>query len=250
MHFDTHCHLSLFSDIQSVISRAKNNSVSYILAVSMYYKDNWDVLKLAKSYSEVIPALGIHPIEAPNLTDVEEKLETIEKLMIENEIRVVGEVGLDRYFIKEEKLWKKQEYVFNHFLAFALDKNLPINLHGKYAEKELFSTLSNYDLNVVVVHWFAGSPELVKEGVNRGYYFSVTPEVFYSKRMKRLVELVPIEQLLSESDGPVKYKKPQKFVGEPALMGKVINEIATIKNQDSGEVERLIYKTATDIFLK
>lgn len=250
MYFDTHCHLSLFSDIPSVIEKAKENAVNYILAVAMYYKDNLNVLKLAETYPEVIPALGIHPIEAPNLTNVEEKLDSLEKLILENEIGVLGELGLDRYFVKTEQAWNKQEKIFRHFLEFAVKRDLVVNLHGKYAEKELFEVLSEYNLKIVVIHWFAGAPELVQEGIKRNYFFSVTPEVFYSKRMRKLVELVPIEQLLSESDGPVKYKKPQKFVGEPALMERVVQEIATIKDLPLREVERQVYKTAIEIFLR
>ena len=250
MYFDTHCHLCIFKDIPAVITRARHRAVNYILAVSMYYADNWTVLDLAKQYSEVIPALGIHPIEAPNLSNVSEKLESIDKLIVDNNVPVVGEIGLDRYFVKKEQLWKKQEQIFEHFLKFALENDLPVNLHGKYAEKELFDVLRMYDLKTIVVHWFAGSPELVKEGINRGYYFSVTPEVFYSKRMQRLVELVPIEQLLSESDGPVTYKKPQRFTGEPALMEDVVSEIANIKEQNPQDVARVLFKTAKEIFQK
>lgn len=250
MYFDTHCHLSLFKDIPSIISKAREHSVNYILAVSMYYKDNWNNLELAKQHPEVIPALGIHPIEAPNLTNVEEKLESIDKLIDENKVSVIGEIGLDRYFVKKAELWKKQELILGHFLDLAVRLNLPVNLHGKYAEKELFEVLKNYNIRNVVVHWFAGSPDLVVEGVSRGYFFSVTPEVFYSKRMQKLVELVPTEQLLSESDGPVTYKKPQRFTGEPSLMEDVVKAIANIKQQNFQEVAQVLYNNATEIFLK
>lgn len=250
MYFDTHCHLTLFSDIPSVIARAKEESVNYILAVSMYYKDNWDVLKLAESYSEVIPALGIHPIEAPNLSNVKEKLKVIDQLILENGITNIGEIGLDRYFIKKEEAWEQQEFIFRHFLEFASERKLVVNLHGKYAELELFEVLSEYNLKDVVVHWFAGSSDLVQEGIKRKYYFSITPEVLYGDRMKKLVELVPIKQLLSESDGPVKYKKPRPFIGEPALMGKVIQQIANIKELKPQEVEQRLYENASQLFLK
>ncbi len=250
MYFDTHCHLSMFKDIPSIISKAKARSVKYILAVSMYYRDNWNILNLAKQYSEIIPALGVHPIETPNLSNLEEQLITIDKLILENDVPVIGEIGLDHYFVKNDHLWPQQETVFKHFLELALNHNLPVNLHGKYAEKELFDVLSEYDLKIVVVHWFAGSPELIKEGIDRAYYFSVTPEVFYSERMQQLVKLVPIEQLLSESDGPVTYKKPRQFLGEPALMEDVVREIAQIKEQNQQEVARVLFNTATKLFLK
>ena len=249
MFFDTHCHLTLFKDISSIISKARENSVNYILAVAMYYQDNWNILKFAKKYSEIIPALGIHPIEAPNLSNVDEKLEAIKNSIFENKVQVVGEIGLDRYFVKEEHLWKKQEYVFRSFLDLAEENNFTINLHGKYAEKELFKALSKYQIKNVVVHWFAGAPELIREGINRDYFFSITPAVFYDKRMRKVVELSPEEQLLSESDGPAKFKGKIPFIGEPALMRDVIQEISRIKQKDSQEIARLLYNNAEKIFL-
>ena len=250
MFFDTHCHLSTFKDIPSTIAKAKAHSVKYILAVSMYYQDNWTVLKLAKEYTEVIPALGIHPIEAANLTNMEEKLEIINALLLENKIRIIGEIGLDRYFIKEKQLWEKQERLLKYFLNLAANNKFVVNLHGKDAEKELFDLLLKYNLDSVVVHWFSGTPKLIKEGINRGYFFSVTPAVFYSEKMRKVVELVPLEQLLSESDGPCKFRGQMPFIGEPALMENVIREIASIKHQNPEEIENILYYTAKKIFLE
>jgi TatD DNase family protein len=244
MFFDTHCHLSLFKDIPSTLSKAKASRVACILAVAMYYKDNWSVLELAKAYSEVVPALGIHPIEVPNLSNVEEQLEAIDQLLLANRVKVVGEIGLDRYFVKDKQMWSRQEEILTHFLEFARQHQLAVNLHGKDAEGTLFRILSQYDLRAVQVHWFAGSPELIKEGIKRGYYFSVTPAVLYSEKMRRVVELVPIDHLLTESDGPVSYKGQTTFIGEPALMETVVQEIAQIKQQPPDEIEPILYNNA------
>jgi TatD DNase family protein len=249
MYFDTHCHLSNFKDIPAIISKAKANSVRYILAVSMYYRDNWNVLNLAKENSEVIPALGIHPIDVPNLSNLEQQVKIIENLLLENEVGTIGEIGLDHYFVKDAVHWEKQVEVLKHFLEWAVQHDLVVNLHGKYAEQDLFNLLAQFDLKVVVIHWFAGAPELIKEGINRGYYFSITPEVLYGERTQRLVNLVPVEHLLSESDGPVKYKGTKPFIGEPALMKDVIREIANIKQQKTEDIEQTLFKTAKEIFI-
>lgn len=249
VYFDTHCHLCLFHDIEGVIRRCRANSVKYVLSVAMYYQDNERLLQLATEYPEVIPALGIHPIEAANLSDVDEKLDSVKNLILKHKVRIVGEIGLDRYFVKGEANWKQEERIFRNFLDFASVNNLAVNLHGKYAEGELIETLKEYDLKKVIIHWFAGTSDLIKEGIRRGYYFSVTPEVFYGKRMKTLVELVPIDQLLSESDGPVKYKEPHRFTGEPALMKDVVREIALIKKRPIEEVQHILYENATGLFL-
>ncbi|MFX1297663.1 MAG: TatD family hydrolase, partial [Promethearchaeota archaeon] len=154
-----------------------------------------------------------------------------------------------QWMIFKEHYWKKQEIILRYFLELAMNHDLPVNLHGKSAEKELFRVLSQYDIKNVVVHWFTGSPELIKIGINYGYFFSVTPAVFYSKKMQKVVELTPVEQLLSESDGPVKYKGQPTFIGKPALMKDVVQKIAQIKQQNHKEIERILYNTARKIFL-
>jgi len=247
MFFDTHCHLTLFNDIPSILAKAKENGVTHIFAVAMYYKDNWDVLELAHEYSEVVPGLGIHPIEVPNLTNVEAQLEAIDQLLLTNRVKIIGEIGLDRYFVKDEQIWDTQEQILMHFLEFAAQNELIVNVHGKDAESALFQILSHYDLKAVQVHWFAGSPELIKEGITHGYYYSVTPAVFYSDKMRRVVELVPLDHLLSESDGPVPYKGQHPFIGEPSLMEDVVREIAHIKKEDIKEVEQILYNNAKNL---
>ncbi|MHA1250564.1 MAG: TatD family hydrolase, partial [Candidatus Helarchaeota archaeon] len=62
-YHDSHCHLLQFKNIDNVIKEASAYNVTKIVAVSMYKDENFEVLKLAQKYPNIIiPALGVHPI--------------------------------------------------------------------------------------------------------------------------------------------------------------------------------------------
>ena len=85
------------------------------------------------------------------------------------------------------------------------------------------------------------------EGIERGYYFSITPAVKYSPLVKKTVNLVEVDHLLLESDGPVKYSGQ---TGTPSMIKEVLNEIAKIKKMPQGDLEVQIYDNTKKVFPK
>ena len=59
---------------------------------------------------------------------------------------------------------------------------------------------------------------------------SVTPEVVYRERDRELVEAVPLDSLLVESDGPWQYAGEfERELSGPWLAARVAEEVAKIK---------------------
>ena len=56
-----------------------------------------------------------------------------------------------------------------------------------------------------VFHWHKSPLDVTRAILDAGYLVSVTPEVVYRERDRELVEAVPLESLLVESDGPWPY---------------------------------------------
>ena len=124
---------------------------------------------------------------------------------------------------------------------------LPVNLHTKGAEDIIFEMLPSYKIPNVNIHWFSGPEKFLSEGIERGYYFSITPAINYSPAVKKTVSMVDIEHLLLESDGPVKYSGN---IGTPAMIRAVLNTISKQKNIDLKELELQIEKNTKTIFPK
>ncbi|GAB4326425.1 MAG: TatD family hydrolase [Promethearchaeota archaeon] len=241
---DTHCHLDEYEDVSSILEHARERGVEKVLAVAMGVESQSIVLKLARAHREVEAALGVHPGQVGNLGDrLPGVLDFIRKHA--KEIAAIGEVGLDHHFVRQRDLWPLQDRVFDEMLSLAEQFELPVTLHVKGAEREAFEALEGRDLPGVAIHWYTGPEDLVKEGVDRGYFFSVTPAVRYSRPMRRTVELTPVEHLLLETDGPVEY---QGMPGRPGDVVDVLAWVAEIKGVGASELADVVMANAQTCF--
>jgi TatD DNase family protein len=246
---DVHCHANLFLTIDKVIEDAKKVGVEKIMAVAMSSISQERVLELASRYNEVFASLGIHPEEVKMNEKIEQQLDSIIDLIKQNKqnISAIGEIGLDHHFVKDKTLYPLQKTIFNKMLLLAQDLELPVNLHTKGAEKIVFDTLPSYKIPNINIHWYSGPENFLKLGMDRGYYFSITPAISYSPVVKKVVLNVDKEHLLLESDGPVKYSGK---IGVPAMVKNVLNSISKLKEINSDELEKQIEENTRKIFPK
>jgi len=207
------------------------------------------VLEIANNHSEIYASLGIHPEEVKMNEKIEKQLDSIIDLIKQNKqyIFAIGEIGLDHHFVKDKELYPLQKTIFNKMLLLAQDLELPVNLHTKGAEKIVFDTLPSYKIPNVIIHWYSGPEDFLKLGMDRGYYFSITPAINYSPVVKKVVLNVDKEHLLLESDGPVKYSGK---IGVPAMVKNVLTSISMLKEINSDELEEQIEENTRKIFPK
>ncbi len=246
---DVHCHVNLYLALDQIIEEALKVGVTKIIAVGMSTQSLERIIEISKNYKNIYPALGIHPEEVKMNPEIENQLDFVSEYIKDNnnQIIAIGEIGIDHYFIKEKELYPLQEKVFKKMLELAQQLNLPVNLHIKGAEKLIFDILPNYSLSNVNIHWYSGPELYLKSGIDRGYYFSITPAISYSSAVRKTVEYIDKEHLLVESDGPVRYSGE---IGTPAMTRKVINSIAKIKNMSKEDVEESIWQNTKKIFPK
>ncbi|UCC19357.1 MAG: TatD family hydrolase [Promethearchaeota archaeon] len=249
MLIDIHCHANLYLTIDEIIKEARNVGVEKIISVGMSYISLERILEITDRYSILYPALGIHPEEVKNNKDIESQLESVVDFIRKNKEKIcaIGEIGLDHHFIKEKELYPIQSRIFEGMLALAQELELPINLHTKGAEKIIFDELPSYKIPNVNIHWYSGPEVFLNQGIDRGYYFSITPAIYYSPAVKNTVLKVDKEFILLESDGPVKYSGK---TGTPAMIREVLNTISKIKRIDVVELEKQIEENTKKIFPK
>lgn len=246
---DVHCHVNLYLTIDEVIKSARDAGVEKIIAVAMSFISQERVLEIASRYSEVFASLGIHPEEVKMNEKIEQQLDSIIDFIRNNNQKIcaIGEIGLDHYFVKDKDLYPLQKTIFNKMLMLAQDLELPVNLHTKGAEKLVFDILPSYDIPNINIHWYSGPEKFLNLGIDRGYFFSITPAISYSPAIKKVALNVDIEHLLLESDGPVKYSGS---VGVPAMVKNILNSISMLKEINLDELERQIEENTRKIFPK
>lgn len=251
--FDTHCHLQdlkIKGDL--IIDRSRQHGVSRMLCCGTKPGD-WNAVELlAASHDEIVPAYGVHPWFVENVATKDWKNELTHKL-IENPKAVVGEIGLDS--TAKPRSDELQLKVFVEQLALAAKYKRPVSVHCVRAWILLLNALENVgDLDqVVVLHSFSGSREIIHQLLSYNVYFSFSGAITNPsyKRASELVRAVPQNRLLIETDAPDMIPYDLKFndlPNEPANLRYVAEKIAEFRAQTLAEVDEITTKNALRVF--
>lgn len=237
--YDIHCHIAknyFRKAIETHIQQWKQAGLEKAVSVAMTYNESIRSLELAEKYRDVIiPAVGIHPWKAKKVLSEEQKDKFIQ-LIEETKNKfplVLGEIGLDYHFIKDQDRYPYQKQFFAFFLELAEKYGLPINIHIKGAEQDAFEMLSSTSIkpHKILVHWYSGPETILKKFQQMGVYFSINPSILTGSAHKMVATMVPPNQLLTESDGDVKYTiDNERIVGSPILILKSIQRLSELTN--------------------
>ena len=252
MLIDSHAHLEMPEfrrDLTEVIQRAKTSGVEYIFAVGTEKKDWNRALEIAHSHSSVYAILGVHPHNAREID--EETYPSLRKLCADDKVRAYGEIGLD--FYRNLSPRDVQLKRFREQIQFAKELGLPIVVHDREAHQETLEILKSEKAEESggIIHCFSGDYEMAKECIEMGFYISVAGTITYkhSERLKEIVEGIPLESLLIETDAP--FLAPVPFRGkrnEPSYVRYTAQKIAEIKNVSFEEVAEATTKNALRVY--
>lgn len=245
-YVDVHCHLddgSFDDDRDDVVNRARD---VLILCASQEPSSSRKVLSLAEKYPNVRACLGLHPEFVPNLADreIEDEIDFISRSA--DKIVAISEIGLDYHWVKDEVQMRRTRDVFHTMLDLAARLRLPIIVHSRDAVGDVLKAVSQFR-GPVILHSFPGSLEEIEVAISRGHYLSVAPSIYRSEQKQKLVEIAPMEQLLTESDAPV-LGIERKERNEPIGVTKVITKIAELKGEDDQYVREVLMKNFQKIF--
>ncbi|MCD6368840.1 MAG: TatD family hydrolase [Thermoproteales archaeon] len=237
MLVDAHCHLYEFPqrDIKSFAESF------LIVAVSDDYESSVKTLKIASSSEHIIPCVGLHPWEIKKFKPA--LVEKLFNLAIERGIKCIGEVGLDRLFVPET--FKIQLQYFKDIVSFASRQKLVLNVHAAGAWREVYKIVEENDVQKVIFHWYTGPLDLLKRIVDSGYYITINPAIKFQKKHRQVVRLTPLENMLTESDGPYRYRG---LTLSPILVKRTIEKIAELKGTSEKDVQQTILKNFMSIF--
>jgi len=140
--------------------------------------------------------------------------------------------------------------VFNEMLHLAERLHLPVIIHSRGTTAQIVEMLPSYNVGKVLLHWFSNPISALARVVENGYYVTEGPPVAYSNGIREVVRKIPLANLLTETDGPVRFFG-QPFDGKrttPVFIPTVVKAIAEIKNMDIAEVAKQIMENFEEFF--
>lgn len=231
--FDVHAHLTsprLAPDETEILARARAAGVTTIVSNGLNPSDNEAVRALAARAGGLVrPAFGLYPVDAvlPEMLamgvdyprDADEPPVFAEEAVgwvrdHVDEAFAIGEIGLDGYWVPEA-LWARQEEVFRQLVTLALDADKPIIIHTRKREQRALEILDALGARRVNWHCFGGKVKLARAIADRGHWLSIPANVRNSESFTRMIETLPREKVLLETDCP--YLAPTRGArNEPA----------------------------------
>lgn len=250
---DAHIHLSdaeYTNHVDELVADAKQSEVVALVSNSMDLETSLRNLKLAEENPGIVfPALGIHPwnVNVLKENELEETLKLIGEQAKKKTIEAIGEIGLDS---KYEKIWDKQIMVFEKMLRLAETLKLPAIIHSRGTTERIVDMLPSYNLKRVLLHWFSYPITALPKAIDHGYFITEGPPAAYSSGIRDVIAKVPLTNLLTETDGPVRYFKPP-FNGQltkPSFIRAVVEAIAEIKEKSAIDVAEQIAQNFEGFF--
>jgi len=239
---DNHAHLDIsregeevaVADLGPVLRAAAAVGVDRVVQVGCDVPGAEFAVAAAEAHSAVLAGVAIHPNEAPVLAArgaLDAALARIEELARHPRTRVVGETGLDYYRTGPDGVPAQQDSFRRHIeLAKQVDRTLQI--HDRDSHDDVLGILAEEGApDRTVMHCFSGDLEMAVECVRRGYHLSFAGTVTFknAKGLRDALSVVPLEQVLVETDAP--YLTPHPWRGasnSPMLVPLTVRVMATV----------------------
>ncbi len=251
MIFDTHAHYDdeqFDQDREELLGSMNAGGVGLIVDAASTIR-SWDeIVKLTERYDFIYGSVGVHPDEVGSLD--EESFQRMRELLDREKIVAVGEIGLDYYWDKENHDLQKKWFVRQ--LELAREKALPVMIHSREAAADTMEIMKTYAAGMnAVIHCYSYSAEMAREYVKMGYYIGVGGVVTFknAKKLKQVVEEIPLEAIVLETDCP--YLAPVPYRGKrncSLYLPYVAEEIARLKGITCEAVIRQTEENARKLY--
>lgn len=193
---DTHFHLDYYKNHNKLYEEI-NNLRQYTLCVTNLPEVFESCIDLYKQTKYLKFALGYNP---QMIKDTPFNKSSFLRCL--NKTKYIGEVGLD--FSNQYLKYKGEQLeIFDYICNIAARQSKILSIHSRKAEKEVLEILKKNNVKSAILHWYTGESELIEEFINIGCYFSINPAMLNRKNGLNIINRIPLNRILIESDGPL-----------------------------------------------
>lgn len=271
---DTHAHLNFIAfkdNLEEVLDNTWREGVEKIIIPGASLKSSKRAVEKAHLDHRLFAAIGIHPHHVFEFRMKNEEcrivLDEIEKLLQDEKVVAVGEVGLDRYFYKstrytgykvDDDFIDLQKYFFVKQIKLAKKYNKSLIVHNRGAADEVLELLKeNWDKALeghTVFHCAEANSKILEFAKSHNIFIGVDGDITYTPEKAEFIKLVPLEMIVLETDSPYLIPEPLRSQGEKVntpgnlniiakflaeLLGKNLEEIKNITTDNAKKLFRL-----------
>ena len=254
MIFETHGHYDdeqFDEDREQLIAEFLEKDIDKVMNVGADMQSSRNSVELAGKYPHFYAAVGVHPSEVGDLT--EDDMQALKQMTLENpKVKAIGEIGLDYHF-DDDPPRDVQKKWFIRQLELAQELGMPIIIHSRDAASDTMEILKDMDggRNGGVIHCYSYSVEQAREYIKMGFNIGVGGVVTFknSRRLQEVVEDIPLEKIVLETDSPYMAPVPFRGTRNSALYIPYIAEkIAEIKDVPVEKVYETTYANAMKMY--
>ncbi|RLN87977.1 hypothetical protein BBJ28_00025006 [Nothophytophthora sp. Chile5] len=259
--FDFDCNLThddLKGDVAVVMAQAANVGVAEMLVPGSTLEESQRAIELCRQYpTQLFPTAGVHPYHALTSPTTEE-LATLRELLELEEVRAVGECGLD--YSPSFPAPELQKKWFVEQLALACRLRKPLFLHERLAHEDFLKLVDDATKQFdgyfppAVVHCFTGSERELQAYLARGddWYIGVTGFICkkqHGAALREMVRHVPLDRLVLETDAPYMgfpkcrrdepSDKKKQYPNVPSALPQVAQAVAAALGRSPQEIGKI-----------
>ena len=184
-------------EITSVLSDANKNGVKIIINVGSL-PENYQETILSAQHPHIYANIGLQPTHASI-----NNFNTFKAFYLKNRdmIKAIGEVGLDYYWVKDERQQELQRTIFRQIIEFSNQERKPLVIHSRAAETDAIQLLQKHANVPVLMHCFESKKD-VDSALDSGFIVSVPTSIRVRKKYRQIAKKVPLDQMTLETDSP------------------------------------------------
>ena len=219
---DNHCHLDIadgdWLDTADAIAAAAAVGVPRIVQIGCDLPGARWAVAAAAEHDALVAGVALHPNEAPLLDaagDLDRALAEIDALAAGDDVRAVGETGLDHFRTGPEGR-EVQEASFRAHVEMAKRHDKVLVIHDRDAHDDVLRVLHDGGPpDRVVFHCFSGDAAMAEHCARQGWWLSFAGPVTFKNAgaLREALAETPLDRLLVETDAP--YLTPTPYRGRP-----------------------------------
>lgn len=255
---DAHTHLDACgatdaADVTAIADRAAAVGVSALVTIADDLESARWVTRAAEWDPRVYAAVALHPTRADALTGAARA--EIEQLAAHPRVVAVGETGMDMYWpgrLEGCAAPQAQREAFAWHIDLAKRIGKPLMIHNRQADREVLDVLrAEGPPETVIFHCFSSDSAMARKCVAAGWMLSLSGTVSFrnARDLREAAPLIPMEQLLVETDAPFLTPHPYRgAANEPYCLPYTVRALANLVNRPAEELAEATTSNAQRVY--